>query len=352
MSGAAPAVLFGAFDRHNLGDILLAHVAERETDRPVRFAGLARRDLRPWGGHAVEPLAEIAAGWRACHGDAPLELIHVGGELLDCDLLQAAVMLCDPAAAKDAAARWDDDARGRQWAADFLGVRRRLPYAVAARSLPGGRTVFRAVGGVGLAGRDAAFRDEALATLRQSSRLSVRDRETRRILAAAGIAADLEPDPVTRIAALCGDRIRLPGGAPYVAMQFAAECGDDATLDAFARGVLRLAERHGADIVLFRAGVAPWHDDPEPYRRLVARLGPRCRIFDSLDVWDICGLIAGARACAATSLHVRIVATAWGVPAVSLEREAGAGRKLRAYLETWEEGAAVLAPGEFAAGAF
>lgn len=351
MSGTAPAVLFGAFDRHNFGDILLAHMAEREAGRPVLFAGLARRDLRPWGGHAVEPLADIAAGWRVRYGDAPLELIHVGGELLDCDLWQAAVMLCDADGARTAIARCGEEAdAARQWATAFLGIDRQVPYVVAASSLPGGRTTFRAVGGGGLDRRDPPFRDEALAALRQASRLSVRDRETRRILMQAGIAADLEPDPVCRIADLCGDRIRRAAASPYVAMHFAAECGDDATLAAFARGAQRLA--NGADIVLFRAGAAPWHDAVEPYRRLAARIGPHCRIFDSLDVWDICGLIAGARACAATSLHARIVATAFDVPAVSLEREAGAGHKLRAYLATWHEGAAVLVPEEFAAAAF
>lgn len=352
MSGQPPVVLFGAFDRHNFGDILLAHVAERECGRPAICAGLARRDLRPWGGQAVAPLAEIAAGWCERYGEAPLELIHVGGELLDCDLWQAAVMLGDAATTQGIVARYGDDpAAARRWAAAQLGIARQAPYVVAASVLPLGRTCFRAVGGVGLAEREDAFRDEALATLREASQLTVRDRETRRILAASGIDAPLTPDPVSRIADLFGDRIRPPGGASYVALQFAAECGDDATLDAFASGIARLARCHDADVVLFRAGAAPWHDDLEPYRRLAARLGSRCRLFEPLDVWEIAGLVAGARACVATSLHARIVAQAYGVPAVSLERAPGAGRKLRAYLDTWMPGSPVLAPEEFASAA-
>jgi hypothetical protein len=61
---------------------------------------------------------------------------------------------------------------------------------------------------------------------------------------------------------------------------------------------------------------------------------------------------AGARACAATSLHARLVAKAFGVPAVSLERAPGAARKLRAYLAAWQPGAKALAPERFGAAPF
>lgn len=353
MSGTPPLVLCGAFDRHNFGDILLAHIAALECGRPVLHAGLAARDLRPWGGPAVAALDAVVAGWHARYGDAPLELIHVGGEILDCDLWQAAVMLGTDDGARAAIARYEGDAVGaRRWAAVQLGTTRAAPYVVAKSALPGGHTVFRTVGGVGLAERDPDFRAEVLEALRQADALSVRERTTQAWLAGAGIAATLEPDPVVRIAELFGQHIVPPAALaqqPYVALQFAAECGDDATLADLARGAARLARHHDAGLVLFRAGAAPWHDALEPYRRLAAHIDMPVHVFESLDVWDICGLIAGARACAATSLHARIVAAAFGVPVVSLERAPGAGRKLRAYLDTWEPQATVLAPAQFAA---
>jgi hypothetical protein len=74
------------------------------------------------------------------------------------------------------------------------------------------------------------------------------------------------------------------------------------------------------------------------------------RIFESLDVRDICALIAASRGCIATSLHARIVAEAFGVPALSLEREPGSAKKLRAWLDTWSPGAVPLDPAAFAAG--
>ncbi|KAF0164245.1 MAG: hypothetical protein FD157_2199 [Rhodocyclaceae bacterium] len=316
-----PPVFFGAFDRHNLGDILLAHMAAAEIGAgDGTFAGLAARDLTAWGGQRVSPLDSFTT---------PLTLIHVGGELLDCDATQAAYMLDDPRP------RW----------------RRHAPYVVARHEMPQGSEVeFRAVGGVELAERDEAFRDEVLAALREARSISVRDLTTQALLSAAGIDATLVPDPVTRIGKLFGARIRagIPRSDPYLAVQFAAECGDDATLAAFARGL----ERIGLPVVLFRAGAAPWHDALEPYRRLAARSELPMQVFEALDVWDICALIAGSSGYIGTSLHGRLVAESFGVPALSLERKAGAAKKLRAYLATWLPGQAPLAPDAFADGAF
>ncbi|RLJ65071.1 polysaccharide pyruvyl transferase family protein [Sulfurisoma sediminicola] len=315
-------VLFGAFDRHNLGDILLAAVAAEKVGAAVTAAGLAERDMSSFGGPRVLALASLRE---------PIRLIHVGGELLDCDAAQAAWMLGQP---------------GLRWG-------RAAPYVVGKSRLPAGsRVEFHAVGGVGLAARDAAFREEVLAALRTADFVTVRDSATQGELAAAGIVAPLVPDPVTRIAALFGPTLRarrlpeFPSG--YLAVQFAAECGDDATLAAFARGL----ELIGLPVVLFRAGAAPWHDDLEPYQRLASRLAVPVRIFESLDVRDICALIAASRGCIATSLHARIVAESFGVPALTLEREPGSAQKVRAYLDTWSPGAVPLDPAAFAAGGF
>jgi len=76
----APLILFGAFDRHNFGDLLLGHVAARNAvsrfpGRPLIFAGVAARDLRPWGGQEVAAISVIANDW----GNQPADLCHVGG---------------------------------------------------------------------------------------------------------------------------------------------------------------------------------------------------------------------------------------------------------------------------------
>ena len=153
-----PAVLFGAFDRHNFGDLLFPHLlAALLPGRAFEFAGLAARDLRRFGGHRVSRSPRT-----------PAQLIHAGGELLTCSAWQAAVMLLDPRAAAEAIARYDDDpAAAAAWAARQLGTARSMPYVVGRDALaPGGKLIFNAVGGVEWDALAAAQRDEVKAALR------------------------------------------------------------------------------------------------------------------------------------------------------------------------------------------
>jgi len=349
----APLILFGAFDRHNLGDLLLAQVAAAETaPRPVIYAGLAQRDLSHWGGHKVHALATLAREWEQEWaqewGDAPTDLLHVGGELLTCESYEAAVMLQTPADAETAIARHDaDPAARRRWARETLGVSVNLPY-LAAKALfrHPGHFEYRAVGGVELNLVAPEARAEALARLREADAISVRDHATQDHLAAAGIASDLAPDPVSRVPVLFADRIRRHGrqGEPasvqaafpagYLALQFAAEYGDDASL---ARLAAYLDDQTDArSLVLFRAGAAPWHDDLAVYQRLAERLkNRRIHLFQSLDVWDLCALIANALGYCGSSLHGWLLARAFGVENLPFPLPLSTG-KLAAYASTWE----------------
>jgi hypothetical protein len=238
------------------------------------------------------------------------------------------------------------------------GAAQRLHRAAAARLAPEGqglsglqRTAFAGVGGVGLAQSGPALRSEVLAALRAASFVSVRDRVTQAALAAAGMAAALWPDPAVLVAELFGPLIgrRAAAGevaalraaftAGYLALQLGPELADDACLNALAAQLQAALGSAGLGLVLFRAGLAPWHDDPGTLARLAARL-PNwpVRILESTRLWDICALIARSRACIASSLHARIVATAFGLPRLSLAPAGGSGqsRKLIAYLQSWE----------------
>ena len=62
------------------------------------------------------------------------------------------------------------------------------------------------------------------------------------------------------------------------------------------------------------------------------------RVAESLDLWDVCALFAGSAAVIASSLHGRIVATAFALPRISLQPGAATQRilKLDAWVQTWE----------------
>jgi hypothetical protein len=346
-----PAILFGAFDRHNLGDLLLAHVsAALLRGTPLSFAGLATRDLRGAAGHAVTALADLARQ----RGGVPAALIHVGGELLTCDAWQAAVMLQPPEQAQQVIAYFE--ARPQEqlaWVRRTLATAARAPYAAPREWIPPGwRVVYHAVGGVDLAASGPALRAEVAEKLRAADLVSVRDPLTLAALD-VGVAARLVPDPAILVAALFGDDVRrrasqgevaairsaFPQG--FVAMQFGADLGDDGTLAELAAQIDEIAAATRCGVVCFCAGIAPWHDDPQLHRRLAARLRTSAfRRFASPDVWDLCALIASSRAYAGSSLHGRIVAMAFGVPRVNLP-----GRKQAAVAAAWEpQGVPIAVP--------
>lgn len=346
-----PLILFGAFDRHNFGDLLFPHVAAALLPgRELRFAGLAQRDLRPYGGHNVQALAPLAADWDR----GPATLIHVGGEILSCSAWQAAVMLLPPEDVQPTlaylAARPEEKTA---WVQRMVGSAALAPYTVARQlSPPLSRVLYCGVGGVDLEACAPALRAEVLAKLRAADAVRVRDTQTLAHLRKAGIPARLLPDPAVMVAELFGTPIRQratdgevaqvlrtlsPG---YLAVQFSADFGDDATLTTIARQLDQSAARTGLGIVLFRAGAAPWHDDLADLRRVAARMhSPAVQVFESLNVWDICALIAHSRGYCGSSLHGRIVAMAYALPRVNLRPPTASGHasKQTAFTTTWED---------------
>jgi hypothetical protein len=342
-------IVFGAFDRHNLGDLLFAHVAAAllPRDETVIFAGLAARDLRPFGGHRVEALHALRDDTRL----RGARLLHAGGEILTCRARDAAVMLLDPAEVDGtlaglAAHPADEPA----WRRTMLGTDDELPYVIGRDAFRWLASVsFAGVGGVALDALPAPVRAALLERLVSADALTVRDAVTQAQLHAAGVVAPLMPDPAELVEALFGDAIcarvtepviaelreAFPGG--WLAVQLSTEFADDATLAAIATQLEAVPDDAGLGIVLFRAGAAPWHDDPALLARLARRIPARhVRVFESLDVWDLCALLAHAHACLCSSLHGGLVARAFGVPALGIEPPRPAqGRKLTAYVSTW-----------------
>jgi hypothetical protein len=345
-----PTLLFGAFDRHNFGDLLFPHIAAALLPgRHLIYAGLAARDLRPSGGHQVRAVAELAAELR----DQPVNIVHVGGELLTCDAWQAAVMLQTPEQARRIIDRYDELPEAREaWAQATLGVRAQAPYCVGRELFPQAkRVVYCAVGGVDLAQRPPAMRSEVLEKLHSADGVNVRDEATQSHLAVAGIKATLVPDPAVMVETLFsaeigrharrGEMAQVRAAFPqgYLAVQLSADFGDDQTLAIIAAQLDAVALEAGLAIVLFRAGAAPWHDNLDCYRRLAAKMhAPAIWLFASLHLWDICALVAHSHGYCGSSLHGRIVAMACGLPRLNVRHplQQGVVTKQEAYCASWE----------------
>lgn len=342
-----PTILFGAFDRHNFGDMLFPHVlAALLAPRPLCFAGLADADLRACGGHRVRALRRLAPRLPGAN------LVHVGGEILDCDAALAAAMLMPPREAQAVLAHLDAQPESlRTWARQALGMPDLAPYVAGRGIVPhAAALICNAVGGADLARADAALRAEVRAKLAGADVVTVRDAQTAAALAGLGIASRLLPDSVCMLRALFGAALkrraaqgelarlatRFPDG--YLAVQFSADFGDDATLGAIAAGLDALARSRRLGIVFFRAGAAFWHDEMTVLQRAKRRMQMPAMVFESIDIWDISALIAAARGYLGSSLHGRIIAMAHGLPRANLLLPGAQSAKHGAYVAAWEAG--------------
>jgi hypothetical protein len=349
-----PLILFGPCDRHNFGDLLFAHIATALLPgRELIVAGLAARDLRAYGGHAVRALDEV----RTTLGARPVDLLHIGGEILTCTAWQAAVILQSPQEAPALITYLEHrPAERAAWVRRMLATGDDVPYAVDRRAWPALRRVlYGGVGGVALAQCEPALRAEVQAKLAAADAVGVRDAETQRQLQAAGVATQLLPDPAVMVAELFADRLhdhavqcevaqmqrQFPQG--FLAVQCSEDFSDDATLTQLAAQLTQIIRDTGLGLVLLRAGAAPWHDTLATLQRLATRLErSKVRVFESLHLWDICALIAASRGFAGSSLHGRIVATVCALPHASLRSPASGTQqgKTAAWAATWEGAAA------------
>ncbi|MDQ9169472.1 polysaccharide pyruvyl transferase family protein [Oxalobacteraceae bacterium R-40] len=349
-TGSIPIILFGAFDRHNFGDLLFPHIFTALLGRQkLMYAGLMERDMRAYGGHKVFSLSQIIKGAK----QEPVCIVHVGGELLTCSAWEAAVMLLSGSEADEMIAGCGDDTEAQlHWARTFLGITDLAPY-VAARTSMMQAVAYNAVGGTDLSLQNPALRNEVFHKLAQADHIGVRDMHTLAALRAAGVQAQLVPDSAVMVAQLFAetiDRHARQGEAAqacnaysqgYIALQFSADFGRADILERLCAQLKRFAVANSYGIVLFRAGAAPWHDNLEHYEQLAARLSKvPVRIFHSLNVWDICALIARSRAYCGSSLHGRIVALAFGRPRLTLrhpDQPRSLPTKHEAFVQTWED---------------
>ncbi len=195
-------------------------------------------------------------------------------------------------------------------------------------------SVVHSAGVASIAGLSHAMQAERLQALKEADRITVRDEMSADLLAAHGIPHQLGPDLVHTLAMT---RPQVRPAEPDVALVQVSDphlrkVGHEAFAEALARSTNLAPYR----IRMFVAGTAPGHDSVESYERIVEHvrkivpdrniaISPARRPLDLVDEIAAAGLWIGL------SLHGRIVASAYEVPRISLEK-----RKLDVYSQTWD----------------
>ncbi|MDY0909009.1 polysaccharide pyruvyl transferase family protein [Microbacterium sp. CFBP9034] len=208
------------------------------------------------------------------------------------------------------------------------------PYIPRPSAFAKNATTPLVINSVGLSGiaHAASWRAPALrAAVMEATFVSVRDRASSAFLDEIAVAHRLAPD-MAHIIARVRPRRRGEHGAALV--HLSDHAFTTASPEEWAETV-NDAVPSATPVRLFVAGLAPAHDSLHRLQAVqvsLRELGREARISDARGVWERTDEIAGASLWIGNSLHGRIVASAYGVPRVSLAKP-----KVDAYAADWDD---------------
>jgi polysaccharide pyruvyl transferase WcaK-like protein len=330
-------LLVGAYERDNFGDSLFLLATERLLEGRALASSVVSSDMTDVLGRRVvsTDAALRAASWRA--------VWVVGGEIGGVTVQDALPMsLADPLGSEyeqlSPAERTDFDAfvSGLDGQAPaYLPELGRYPRAADTRLV---------VHSVGLTGAerdaDGAITGREAVALRGATSVTVREDGSRAAAEGAGIPVSTSPDLVHALPALFPDLAARTStvGDERRSLVFQMNRGlvQHHGAEELAGVLVGIATEHDARVLLFPAGTARHHDSPEQYDELlsaVRTLGPDvdARVVTTRDPLGLAQVVASAFCWIGSSLHGRIVSSAYGVPRVSLDVD-----KVTRYATTWD----------------
>lgn len=308
-------VLFGAYGRHNFGDMLLPYVIteiiqREQIDTDIHYCDLVDRDMTDYGGHHVESILNHM------HSDTPVNIIHTGGDILSCNLKCAAEFLQCSETEKDMLNVLDN----------------KHPY-ILNKNLFKKPSLFilNSVGGTNYTNVTNVLMDY----------YSTRDKH----VTSTDARYKLAPDCAVMVKYLFDKVIsnrNFTLDYDYIAMQISAANIDRKTYEIISDQLVELYREHQLPVVMFTAGLAPGHDSPRLIKRFIRRYA-RVPVYyiDVSNIWDICKLISNAKLTISTSLHVRIISSLYNIPRLSINP----GIKHKSYIQEWDGNTGMSNPG-------
>lgn len=181
---------------------------------------------------------------------------------------------------------------------------------------------------------------ESFEILKQAKFLSVRDSLSSEYLDLLNIKNILCPDSVHSIKKLLDDKIEEKIllhdiNCEYILFQCNQYYIQDNSLDFIVKSIEQLIMKYNKKIYLFAAGIARHHDSIELYKQIIDKIDDSLKtkiliIYDRNPL-SLVKYIKYSKMWIGTSLHGRIVATAYSVPRISLEN-----KKVAQYTRLWD----------------
>jgi hypothetical protein len=213
------------------------------------------------------------------------------------------------------------------------------PYIPSLELYPENSSTLSVVNSVGIAhilDGPECRRQELAQLLRRTDLISVRDKESSSLLDSLGITHRLAPDVVHAIGVLWpGERPSEPNVAVLqISRRIVAELGETEIADFLAHS----PSLRGMQIRLLLAGTETIVDSVQEKQRLAGQVRSRAphvdiAVIDERDPRALVEHIRTARVVIGTSLHLRIVSCAYGVPRVTLSFSSDKPNK---YARFWD----------------
>ncbi|MCT0208463.1 polysaccharide pyruvyl transferase family protein [Synechococcus sp. CS-1332] len=311
------AILFGAFERHNFGDLLMGFAFERllrQKGINAIHASILDNDLTACGGTKVHSIFSLLTNGL----DPTIPILHVGGETASCSFNDA--LACDSPAALPYHLKDIISSEVHQ----ELGTDRPFPYLtppkerITRASKLWGHRLFYGIGLTQLSD-DRSHNESLRATLAAASMVSFRDAHSLSNARSLGIdQATYAPDIVLSISRLMP--VVRPVKPRYLLMHFNGNYlrrNSAALIDALSQ----IAPQFEGGLKIGLAGTANYHDSLDEFyrfRQLAKASSVFIDVLPSVDILTICQQIANAAAVVSTSLHYRIVARSYGVPRLTM----------------------------------
>lgn len=325
-------ILHGAFGRHNFGDMLFPHIVdnlikEKSSKSNLEFCDVLSRDMREYGGHNVKSISDFF------DYEKELNLIYVGGQTGACRLQGS----MNTFGVNDSHKSEINKLRNANIKNAYLIDKHKFKNPKM--------FVCNGIGGVD---------DGDFGVIKNFDYNSFRDKsshlnyEGNREALNQGTLGYYVPDSVVMLRHFFDEKIKnrlkqsdslqnlnnLIGGN-YIAVQFKpGQLGD--CLDELKFQFNKIISDLNIPIVFFCAGVAHGHDSADEYKKIFDNSLPSEMVhyYDGENIWDICNLISRAECVIGTSLHVRVVASQYARPRITINLQELNGRQAPQYRKT------------------
>ncbi|MCQ2028690.1 polysaccharide pyruvyl transferase family protein [Stutzerimonas zhaodongensis] len=335
MTEQVKVIAYGAYDRHNYGDLLFAIVLKRYLEANGRFsvliAATKTSDLSQYGALPTIPLKQALDET----SDQPKTMLIVaGGECLTAQWESIIGYLAPQSIYYPIKAT--PYLIGHK---AFIYLSRMLtsipsdvPLVLGERDLPGYKVMYNSVGGNQISSKEPLIHDAIEQNLKDCTYVSVRDRETSAELEKIDVEHNLVPDSAILISDIFPQRVD-PAERGHIVFHI-SDHHAKRRIETIAQQLTELNVNTGLKIALLTIGKAPGHSDDEPLDKLQSLLGDeRAYRVDSGHIEDIISCIASSKLYCGTSLHGAITALAYAVPQIALLPQNVI--KLSSFLETW-----------------